>query len=181
MIRPMGIFQLVDLMGIDVVQFIMSTMNSYIPEEKIHSALIDSIILMGSHGGRLPDGSQNNGFFSYKKGKITGVFDAGKKRYISLEEVAGPANEYLGALPVSWKPWKEIVCHPHKGSLMSVYFDELKEKSNPGAVMAKEYLQRYRQIGMDLVKNKVAFRFDDVNSVVMKGFLYAYGPVSPYF
>lgn len=180
LLRPMGIFQLIDYVGIDGVQFIMSVMNSYITGENIHSAFIDKMMVLGSHGGQKPDGLPRNGFFSYEKGKITGVFDTGKQRYISVDEIAPAGDEYIGSLPVSWKPWKELIRHPHKGSLLGVYFDELKEKTSPGAVMAKDYLQKYREIGTGLVKNKVAFRFDDVNAVVMHGFQHVYGPVNPY-
>ncbi len=180
LLRPMGIFQLTDYVGIDVVQFIMSVMNSYITDENFHSSFVDKMVVLGSHGGQYPDGSPKNGLFSYEKGRITGVFDIGKKRYLNLSEVAPPGDEYIGLLPVSWKPWKELIRHPHKGSLLSVYFDELKEMSSPGAMMAKDYLRKYKEIGMGLVKNKVAFRFDDVNAVVTHGFQHIYGPVNPY-
>lgn len=181
LIRPMGIFQLVDYVGIDVVQFIMSVMNSYNDKENIHSPLIDNFIALGIKGGQYPDGSQKDGFFSYSKGPMKGIYDTGKKRYLSLRESADATDAYLGALPSSWMPWKEIVRHPHKGSLLGVYFDELKQKSNPGALMAKDYLQRFREIGLGLVKNKVAFKFEDVNAVLTHGFHHAYGPVTDYF
>ncbi|MFW5663497.1 MAG: 3-hydroxyacyl-CoA dehydrogenase family protein [bacterium] len=181
LLRPQGVFELVDKTGIDRVQFIMAAMNSYISGENLQSSLIDKMLVTGNHGGQNPDSTPKDGFFQYKKGIITGVFDMGKKRYLDINEVAETSDEYLGALPVSWKPWKEIIRHPHKGSLLSVYFDELKGKSNPGAVMARDYLQKYRDIAMGLVKNKVAFRFDDVNAVVIHGFQNAYGPVSSYF
>lgn len=180
LLRPLGIFQLADKTGIDRVQFIMAAMNSYIAGENLQSSLIERMLVTGNHGGQNPDGSPRDGFFQYDKGRIAGVFDMGKKRYLDVEEIAEAGDKHLGALPVSWKPWKEIIHHPHKGSLLSVYFDELKEKTNPGAVIAKDYLKKYREIAMGLVKNKVAFRFDDVNAVVIHGFQYAYGPVNSY-
>lgn len=180
LLRPMGIFQLMDFVGIDAIQFIMSVMNPYTTDENIHSAFIDKMVVLGSHGGQNPDGSPGDGFFSYEQGNINEVFDIGKQRYLNLNQIAPVGDEYIGSLPVSWKPWKELISHPHKGSLLGVYFDELKVKSSPGAVMAKDYLRKYKEIGMGLVKNKVAFRFDDVNAVMKHSFQHIYGPVNPY-
>ncbi|MFW5708208.1 MAG: 3-hydroxyacyl-CoA dehydrogenase family protein [Bacteroidota bacterium] len=181
LIRPMGIFQLCDYVGLDVVDFIMSVMDSYIQKETIQSPLVVKMLTAEARGGQNPDGTQKDGFFSYSKGKITGVFDLGKKRYVGIEEPSQVVNEHLGPMPVSWMPWKQIIRHPHKGSLLGVYFDELKTKSTPGALLAQDYLKRFREIGMNLVKDKIAFKYDDVNAVLVYGFHHAYGPVTDYF
>jgi 3-hydroxyacyl-CoA dehydrogenase len=181
LIRPMGIFQLCDYVGLDVVKFIMSVMDSYIDKETIQSSLVEKMLAHDAKGGQNPDGSQKDGFFSYSKGKITGIYDLGKKRYVGIEDPSVLVNEHLGPMPTSWMPWKQMVRHPHKGSLLGVYFDELKTKTNPGAIMALDYLKRFREIGMNLVKDKIAFKFDDVNAVLVYGFHHAYGPVTDYF
>ena len=181
LIRPMGIFQLVDYVGIDVVQFIMSVMNSYSKNETIHSPLIDKFMELNIRGGQNPDGSQKDGFFQYKKGKITGLYDTGKKRYLPPEEYAKEGDTHLGSLPHSWNSWKQVVGNPDKEGILNVYFNELKSSSQPAAIMAVEYLKKFREIGTGLVKNKVAFKFEDVNSVLTKGFHHVYGPVNNYF
>ncbi len=181
LIRPMGIFQLADYVGLDVVRFIMSVMKPHINKEKIHSPLIDQFFERHILGGQNADGSQKNGFFSYEKGKITGIYDPGKKRYIALGEFSKECDDYLGELPASWLPWKQMMSHPEKDTLLRIYFNELKSLNGPARDFALRYLQRFREIGMGLVKDKVAFRFDDVNAVLTRGFHNAYGPVNDYF
>ncbi len=181
LIRPMGIFQLVDYVGIDVVQFIMSVMNSYSENEKIHSPLIDKFMELNIRGGQNPDGSQKDGFFQYKNGKMISLYDTGKRRYLQPEEYAGIGDTHLGPLPHSWQPWKKLVREKDKEGVLNVYFNELKSSPHPGATMAVEYLKKFREIGTGLVKNKVAFKFEDVNSVLTKGFHHVYGPVNSYF
>ena len=181
LIRPMGIFQLVDYVGIDVVQFIMSVMQPHVEKENIQSELIDIHLNNAVKGGQFADGTQKDGFFRYEKGKIEAIFDPGKKRYISVSEVSEKCDEYLGPLPEGWLPWKKLVHRPDKDELLKKYFSQLLASNSPGTVMAKSYLQRFKEIGSDLVKNKVAFKFDDVNAVLIYGFHHAYGPVNDYF
>jgi len=44
LVRPMGIFQLIDYVGIDVVSLIMNVMNDRIKEEAISSPMLDKLI-----------------------------------------------------------------------------------------------------------------------------------------
>jgi 3-hydroxyacyl-CoA dehydrogenase len=44
LIRPMGIFQLIDYVGVDVFQCILSVMNRFIEGEDLHSDLVDRIL-----------------------------------------------------------------------------------------------------------------------------------------
>ena len=69
LIRPMGIFQLIDYVGIDVCQYIMSVMNPYLPDEDLHSDLLDKMMEAGVKGGQNSDGSQKDGFLKYEKEK----------------------------------------------------------------------------------------------------------------
>ena len=178
LIRPMGIFQLADYVGIDVIQFIMEVMQHNIKKEKIHSKIIDEFIEQGVKGGQYPNGSQKDGFFNYQKGKLSGVYDIGKKRYIPLNEIASTCDDYLGKPPLSYLPWKILIRDENKENLLTNYFADLKLGKSMGALHAREYLQRYKQIGLNLVKEKVALKFDDVNLVLIHGFQHAYGPVN---
>jgi 3-hydroxyacyl-CoA dehydrogenase len=67
LIRPMGIFQLIDYVGIDVVSFIMNVMNPFLPDEDLHSDLLDKMITLGIKGGQFSDGSQKDGFLKQKR------------------------------------------------------------------------------------------------------------------
>ncbi|MFN2396859.1 MAG: 3-hydroxyacyl-CoA dehydrogenase family protein, partial [Bacteroidales bacterium] len=70
LIRPMGIFQLTDYVGIDVVQFIMSVMQPHVEKENIQSELVDIHLNNAVKGGQYAYGSQKDGFFRYAKGSI---------------------------------------------------------------------------------------------------------------
>ncbi len=75
----MGIFQLIDYVGIDVVRFILAVMNPYNPSENLHSPLLDSLFDLNVKGGQNSDGSQKDGLLKYEKGKPVAVFDLQKK------------------------------------------------------------------------------------------------------
>ena len=62
LVRPMGIFQLIDYVGVDVVRFIMSVMNPYLEDENLHSDLLDNLFDLGVKGGQYSSGSQKDGF-----------------------------------------------------------------------------------------------------------------------
>lgn len=179
LIRPMGIFQLIDYVGIDVCQYIMSVMNPYLPEEDLHSILLDKMIELGVRGGQNSDGSQKNGFLKYEKGKITGIYDINKKGYTAVETMTS-CDSKLGKLPEKIKPWKAVVGAPDKENTFKAYFAELKSMDTPGAILAKKYVLRSKEIGKKLVADKVAHSEADVNTVLMTGFFHAYGPINDF-
>jgi 3-hydroxyacyl-CoA dehydrogenase len=181
LIRPMGIFQLMDYVGVDVVNFIMSVMNSYIEVEKIQSPLVENLIANGVKGGQNHDGSQKDGIFTYANGVITSVYDLPRKRYVPVDESYRTAAAKLGKLPSSWMPWKQVVQIQDKDAFLKQYFGELQNDGTPGADLSVRYLQRFREIGINLVKHRVAFKYDDVNAVLINGFHHVYGPVNEYF
>lgn len=181
LIRPMGIFQLCDYVGIDVVQFILKVMNPYVPEENLHSDLLDKLVDMGVKGGQNPDGSQKEGFFKYEMGKILGVFDVTKKKYIDTQLFKSEINDFLGALPEIYKSWKEIIRDPEKDKLLGSIFSELKKSDTTGAELSINYGLRSKEIGLNLVKDGVSNREEDVNKVLLTGFYHAYGPINNYF
>ncbi len=181
LIRPMGIFQLCDYVGNDVVQFILKVMNPYIEKEDLHSDLLDRFVDAGIKGGQNPDGSQKNGFLKYESGRITGVYDFEKGEYVDLDSIKSEVNEFLGPLPENYKPWKEIIRDQEKENLLTTIFSALKNLNTPGAQLAIKYALQSKEIGLNLVKDKVANSAEDVNKVLLTGFYHAYGPVNEYF
>lgn len=180
LIRPMGIFQLIDYVGVDVCQFIMKVMNSYAKNETIHSPLLDKFMEMGVKGGQNFDGSQKDGFIKYEKGRPTGIYDPETRKYIAIDELAKKCDSYIGAFPSKYAPWKEVVGNPAKNDMLTAYFSEMKGMKTVGAKMAVEYQKRSKEIGLKLVEDKVAFKVEDVNTVLLTGFFHAYGPVNDY-
>lgn len=181
LIRPMGIFQLIDYVGIDVVQFIMNVMNPYLPDEDLHSDLLDKMMDLGVKGGQKSDGSQKDGFLKYEKNKPVGIYNPTTKIY---DEIAGfqvKCDEKLGPLADSWKPWKVInFSRDKKDALLKTYFEELGKMKTFGAELAKKYHTRSNEIGLKLVADKVANSNEDVNTVMLTGFFHAYGPVNDF-
>jgi 3-hydroxyacyl-CoA dehydrogenase len=181
LIRPMGIFQLIDYVGIDVVQFIMKVMNPYLPDEDLHSDLLDKMINLGVKGGQRSDGSQKDGFLKYEKNKPVAIYDPNVKGYVNVSEFQVKCDEKLGALPASWKPWKVVnFSKDKKEVILTSYFKELQNTKTLGAELARKYHLRSNEIGNKLVSDHVANNKEDVNTVMLTGFFHAFGPVNDY-
>jgi len=180
MIRPMGIYQLIDYVGIDVCQFIMKVMHPYVKDETIHSPLLDKMMEIGVKGGQNHDGSQKDGFLKYENGQVAAIWDLDKKAYVKVADIAAKCDEKLGALPQGHQTWKEVVGNPAKNEIFTKYFNAMKSESTLGSKMAYEYLKRSKQIGEKLVADKVAYTAEDVNTVLLTGFFHAYGPINDF-
>ena len=181
LVRPMGIFQLIDYVGIDVVQFILSVMNPFVKDEKLESELLDKMLYQGVKGGQMASGAQKDGFLKYKGGRIVGVWDTHKQQYVDIEDFSDECNELLGNLPETAVAWKSVLKKKNKEDLLKAFFNDLKESSDIGAVLAMKYGKRSKEIGEKLVSDKVADEVDHVNTVMLTGFFHAYGPINNYF
>ena len=181
LIRPMGIFQLIDYVGLDVCQCILGVMNERFPGGRLHSVLIDRLISQAVAGGQYAEGSQKDGFLKYEKGRPNGVYDPDQRIYAPFSEIAEPCQKALGALPDQAKPWKGVIQHPDKTNYLRGYFRQLKEMNTLGADLAERYGRNSKKIGLGLVNEKVADRDEDVNTVLLTGFFHAYGPINDYF
>ncbi|MFA6922855.1 MAG: 3-hydroxyacyl-CoA dehydrogenase family protein [Bacteroidales bacterium] len=180
LIRPMGIFQLIDYVGVDVCQYIMQVMNPHVKDEDIHSPLLDKYMEAGVRGGQNSDGSQKDGFLKYEKGKPVAIYDIDKKQYVAIESFSSKCNEKLGSMPASFVSWKAVIGNPKKEEVFKKYFGELKTMNTFGAELAKAYLKRSKEIGLKLVSDKVAAKNEDVNTVLLTGFFHAYGPINDF-
>ncbi len=182
LVRPMGIFQLIDYVGLDVFQAILNIMNPHFPNENLHSDLIDELVQRGVKGGQYPDGSQKDGFLKYEGGKIVAVYDLASGQYVGLEEGdwKARADAALGELPASHQPWKALLKAENRDALLKQYFDELKQMDTLGARLALRYLKRSKEIGLQLVEQGVANKPEDVNGVLMYGFYHLYGPINDF-
>jgi len=181
LVRPMGIFQLIDYVGIDVMQFIMNVMNPHNPSEDLHSDLLDELMTLGVKGGQNSDGSQKDGFFQYEKGRIKSVYNLDTKSYQPIEEVMPSADAALGQFPVNAIAWKNAIKDAQKDAKLNAFFGSLKTNTDLGASLAVEYGKKSCAIGQKLVDDGVALNAQDVNTVMMTGFFHAYGPVNEYF
>ncbi len=181
LIRPMGIFQLIDYVGLDVCQYIMGVMKPHVKDEDLHSDLLDRFIASGVKGGQFADGSQKNGFLKYEKGRPTGIYAPEKKQYVPIADIQAAGDEKLGPLPKSAQPWKAVIGSLEKTTILANHFRELNRMDTLGAGLARDYGKRSLEIGKKLVADKVAKSEEDVNTVLLTGFYHSYGPINDYF
>jgi len=176
----MGIFQLADYVGVDVCQKILEVMKSRLKDDNLQSSMIDKLIALGIKGGQNSDGSQKPGILLYEKGKPVAVYDPGKKEYIQTEAFRTSVDTKLGKLPLSHKPWKDVIAIRQKDEFLKGYFSELKISDSSGSKLAREYHINSKNIGLNLVKNGIADNDENVNTVMLTGFFHAYGPINNY-
>ncbi len=180
LVRPMGIFQLIDYVGIDVVRFIMGVMNPFLDNENLHSPMLDKLFDEGVKGGQNSDGSQKDGFLKYERGRPVGVINPETKEYISLDSFQH-IDEILGESPDQGIVWKKVVRMKNKDEVLQKFYNDMKALNTMGAKLAINYGKRSNAIGKALVADNVAHNDEDVNTVLLTGFFHAYGPINNYF
>lgn len=181
LVRPMGIFQLVDYVGVDVVQFILNVMNPFVSDEELHSEVLDKMMLQGVKGGQMSSGAQKDGFLKYKGGRFTAIWDMHKQTYVDLDDFKAECDEMMGDLPDSAIAWKSVLKNKKKEEILSAFFNDLKSLDSLGAKIALKYGRKSKAIGEKLVSDNVANETDHVNTVMLTGFFHAYGPVNNFF
>jgi 3-hydroxyacyl-CoA dehydrogenase len=181
LIRPMGIFQLMDYVGVDVMQFILNVMDPFVKDEELHSDLLDKMMEQGAKGGQHSSGAQKDGFLKYKGGKPVAIWDIHKQEYVDIDSFKDECDAMLGNLPDSAVAWKATLRMKNKEEVFTRFFNDLKSMDTLGADIAINYGKRSKEIGEKLVSDKVAKNSDDVNTVMLTGFFHAYGPINNYF
>lgn len=180
MVRPMGIFQLMDYVGLDVCQKIMIVMKPRLNDNELHSDLIDQLNSLDVKGGQNSDGSQKPGILLYEKGRVLAVYDPEKKDYIKIDTFQEKIDKMLGSLPPSYQPWKSVIGNKGKDVVLAEYFNELKAMNTLGSKLTKDYVINSKNIGLKLVSDKVTDKEEHVNTVMLTGFFHAYGPINNY-
>jgi 3-hydroxyacyl-CoA dehydrogenase len=175
LIRPMGLFQLADYVGLDVVSHIANVMSRYLPSKVFNTSLIDDMLQNGIKGGQNADGTQKEGFFCYEKGHPIKVYDLEKRQYvpyITLEE---------GRLfPKDHESWKAMSKDKFRKEKLSQYFTHLLEDSSMHAKLAVDFLEYSRAIAHGLVHDGVARSIKDVDIVLKNGFFHLYSVDDPW-
>jgi 3-hydroxyacyl-CoA dehydrogenase len=181
LIRPMGIFQLIDYVGIDVCQCILKVMRTHLNDPSLKSKLIDKMVKLGVTGGQYPDGSQKDGFLKYEKNRPVGIYNIRSKDYFIINDRWKKSiDAKIGSLPERHAPWRTLLMHPKRADALKQYFDELKNSNTLGAQLAKDFMKKTKAIGQQLINDGVAHSAEDVNDVLTNGFYWLYGPVNDY-
>ena len=171
LVRPMGIFQLIDYVGIDVFQCILRVMRTHLSDSTLRSRLVDKMVKHGVLGGQYADGSQKDGFLKYEKNRPVGIYDVRKKEYFLInEDWKKRIDKKIGALPDGYAPWRALLMDAKKEEKLKAHFDKLKKMDTLGAKLAVDFLKKTKSIGQSLVESGVANSVDDVNAVLMNGF-----------
>lgn len=176
LIRPMGIFQLLDYVGLDVYQRIADIMSEYLSDKDFHQRLILDMVERKIVGGQLSNGAQKDGFFHYENGRPIAIFNLQKNHYDPIDE---SINKKLGSLPEGYQPWKSLHNNLHRQEVLQNYFRNLLQEHSLGAELAKDFLHESAKIGNLLVKQGVAKTTHDVDVVLENGFYHLYGVNPP--
>ncbi|MEO0185731.1 MAG: 3-hydroxyacyl-CoA dehydrogenase family protein [candidate division WOR-3 bacterium] len=181
LLRPMGIFQLIDYVGVDVFQCILKVMRTHLGDSSLKHKLIDKMMKSGIKGGQYPDGSQKDGFLKYDKNRPVGIYDLKKGEYFMItDEWKKKIDKQLGPLPEGFLPWKALLVDKNKEEKLTNHFSALKKMNTMGAELALNYLKKTKEIAENLVKQNVANSSEDVNAVLTNGFYWVYGPINEY-
>ncbi len=183
MVRPMGIFQLMDYVGLDICRSIMKTMTRHIKGETLRSSLIEAMVEADATGGQFPDGSQKDGFFKYVESRPAGVFSLPENHYLMMDEGdwVKQCDAKLGHPPPGCVPWRVLKNDPKKDDKLKAYFSNLFKADTLGAGLSRKYLLQSREIAQKLVRDGIAMNIVDVNTVLMSGFYHLYGPENDLF
>lgn len=178
LLRPMGIFQLIDYVGLDVVARVGEILNRYQKNPFYSNDLLAPLLKAGHSGGQFSDGSQKDGFFQYANQKITAIFDPEANGYCSLEtaEWKQACDTWVGSPPGKLS-WKALSNSADSHEQIQSYFIQLQDESSEGAKMACVFLQNLQDIVRQLVNDGIAANSDDVATVLKKGFYHLYDPV----
>ena len=180
LVRPMGIFQLIDYVGVDVCSFIMGVMNPYLDDEDLYSPELHKMLELGVKGGQFSSGAQKDGFLKYDGGRPVAAYDSEARKYVEYADIQAKCDEKIGVAPASQKPWKAVNFDKQKSDILTEYFQELNGTDSFGGKLAIDYLKTSKQIGKKLVSMNVAKTDEDVNTVLLTGFYHAYGPINNY-
>lgn len=177
LIRPMGIFQLIDYVGLDICKQVAAIMEEYAPGSHFKTDLILKLIEKGKKGGQRFDGSQKDGFFRYKDLHPIEYYHLEKEEYLPLTEtVLEGIRRELGPLPKGHFTWHQAKKQHGLNKALESYFHNLGESEEWGAQLAVNFLHESEAIVQTLVKEGIAENFNDVKIVLEKGFYHLYAP-----
>lgn len=168
LLRPMGIFQLIDYIGLDVCFNIACCMNEY-GTEKFHFPLLEKGLQHHLTGGSTLEGNPKNGFFRYERQEPIEIYSFEKSQYVPL-----PDTSFIGVR--SYKgSWKTLHKFPQNEEIHA-YFEALFHEECIGASLSKYWLEKGVDFMHDLVQTGVADDIQKVRDVLKLGFYHLYTP-----
>lgn len=166
LLRPMGIFQLLDYVGWDVASNLLKIMSRYLPDPSFQSSHLEQYFVQGIRGGQTADGEQKEGIFKYEGHKPVAVYDLATKTYRPLK------IRSMGEVPLGLS-WKKAL----KDKMdLKPFFEVLKTENSEGSRYAMQFLKHSKNIEDLLVSTGVSKSLKDVGVVLKEGFHHLYAP-----
>ncbi len=179
LLRPMGIFQLCDYVGLDVCNSIMQIINSRI-NEHICSDLITDFLQNNIKGGQDKNGVQKNGIFNYENNNIIEIYDFSLKKYIEISSFENSIKHKIG-FKKQVVDWRSLLKNKDKEMIMNTHFSSLKASNSIIDTISIEYGNELCKIGENIISNGIANNSNDINEVMINGFAHLYGPINNFF
>lgn len=181
LLRPMGIFQLMDYIGLDVCQKIANIIETFMPDIRLRTLLIDEMLEEGLVGGHNPAGYQKDGFFHYEGTDIYSVYSLSEHKYIPIDnEWLGQFERKVGDFALEDISWKSLQYDHAKNDKLKNHFHTLFKADYLGAELARRYLSKCHEFAQELVEMGVATKMSDIDMVLEYGFYHLYGMNYPW-
>ena len=179
LVRPMGIFQLIDYVGLDVFQSLLRVMRTHLKLEHLNSDLLNKFMDKKIAGGQNPHGSQKDGFIKYEKNRPAGVYNIEEGKYrLFDEDWRAEIDKKLNPTNEKFASWRALLMDANKMDKLETHFNKLKGMNTYGSELALDFLKTTKEIGANLIKDGVANSEKEVNEVLMNGFFWLYGPIN---
>lgn len=175
LLRPMGIFQLMDYVGINICANIASIMKSYLPDPTLKNDWLERMASQSNLGGQFGNGTQKDGCFKYEKNKIVAVFSLKSNSYVPVDVIQKETKQFFGELPKGSFSWKELQSDPEAAQKSLQHLKFVHEPQTPTEKLAVEYFEQSHKIAEMLVQTGVADHLEDVDKVLKYGFYHLYG------
>ncbi|MBA3956878.1 MAG: 3-hydroxyacyl-CoA dehydrogenase family protein [Parachlamydiaceae bacterium] len=172
LLRPMGVFQLMDYIGIDICCNIAKTMQQYIPNETFGDVWMQTLVEQGVRGGQHPDGTQKPGCFQYEHHHVSGVYDIELKKYLSVTSFT---EEVDAALGIHSKVLTHSQARQEKQEALYAYLQKIWLGDTLGVRLAKQFTTHTQNIAQHLVVTRVVKNLEDLDTVLKDGFFHLYG------
>ncbi len=178
LIRPMGIFQLIDYVGLDICVSIAEIMQKRLKED-LNVKMLRDLVGRGIRGGQFSNGMQRDGIFKYEKNRPVAIYDPERNDYLSLNEIEAEVSGILGNNG-DFPKWKLLRRDREASIKLKSHFETLFSNQGTGAAIAREYFEFYKNLSDKLLEQKVVMSEEDLNRVMMLGFQHLYGPFNDY-
>lgn len=179
--RPMGIFQLIDYVGIDVAVNVFAIMSHFLDDPTFDAELLKRMLSLGKKGGHQGDSGQKDGFFKYTKGEISHIFDLDLNQYLPIQGELEKCIHALGT-PLNTAPsWKTLSKEKDPEKSIRDFYMTFTRGDSLATNLTLKYLDFEKNISFLLVKTEVAKNLHDISTILKLGFFHLFGPDSQFF